>query len=164
MLDLFCSIIYFAVLGGLALLLVALLVLAVKVLVSRWSVLSLIGKLHHISTLVWLFGMLNLCLGMGIVETVVLGGTAMGGKVEQGQYYLFRKPGYTKVSEPVYKFCLSYERVVVSVSVGSFLAALITSALQGRANKSMSNLLKPKPNSDDEEGKEPFTPASKGGD
>jgi hypothetical protein len=118
------------------------------------------AKLQYLSSLVWLFGMLNLFLGMGIVETVVLGGTAMNGKVEQGQYYLFHKPDYTRVSERVYKVCLSYERTVVSVSVASFLAAFITSAVQGRAKKRICDFLKRKTDAVCEEDKEPLPPPS----
>lgn len=113
-------------------------VLIVCVLISRWHAVSQIKKIHYITILILFFGALNFLYGMIIVETLVMGGTAGHGKVENGQFYL-GEVVYTPVSSSTFLICKYYETAVMSTLVLSAIAAFITYYMQEEPRETLSS-------------------------
>ncbi|MHC4756824.1 MAG: hypothetical protein ACYTBP_16995 [Planctomycetota bacterium] len=112
-------------------------ILSVCVLISRWHAVSTIKKLHYITILILFVAALNFICGMGIVETLIMGGTAGHGKFEQGQYYL-GEVVYTPVSSSTFLICKYYEIAVLSTFVLSSIAACITFYMQEEPKETIS--------------------------
>jgi hypothetical protein len=83
-------------------------------------------------------GALNFIFGIGILETLVMGGTAHHGKFEQGQYYL-GEIVYTPVSSTTFFICKYYEIAVISTFILSFIAACITYYMQEEPRETFSS-------------------------
>ena len=113
-------------------------ILSVCVLIYRWHVVSLIKKLHHVTILIIFVAALNFIYGMVIVETLIMGGTALHGKFEQGQYYL-GEIVYTPVHSSTFLICKYYEIAVISTFVLSTIAAFITYCMQEEPRETMSS-------------------------
>ena len=112
--------------------------LSVCVLIYRWHVVSLMKKLHYITILILFVVALNFLYGMVIVETLVMGGTALHGKFEQGQYYL-GEIVYTPVSSSTFLICKYYEIAVLTTFVSSIIAACITYYMQEEPRETLSS-------------------------
>jgi len=113
-------------------------ILFVCVLISRWHAVSLIKKLHYITILIFFVGALNFIYGILIFETLVMGGNALHGKFEQGQFYLGELV-YTPVSSSTFLICKYYEIAVFSTFVLSPIAACITYYMQEEPRETFSS-------------------------
>lgn len=114
-------------------------ILSVCVLISRRHVVSTIKKLHYIAIVVFFAGAVNFICGMGIVEPLIMGGTALHGKFEQGQYYLGEWGHYTPVFSSTFSICKYYETAVLSTFVLSAIAACITYYMQEEPKETLSS-------------------------
>ena len=113
-------------------------ILFVCVLISRWHAVSLIKKLHYITILIFFVGALNFIYGILIFETLVMGGNALHGKFEQGQFYLGELV-YTPVSSSTFLICKYYEIAVLSTFILSSIAACITYYMQEAPRETLSS-------------------------
>lgn len=82
-------------------------------------------------------GGLNFVGGMLIVETLIMGGTALHGKIEGDQYYL-GEIVYTPVSSSTFLICKYYEITIMTIFAISSIAALITYYQQERPRETLS--------------------------
>jgi hypothetical protein len=114
-------------------------ILSVCVLISRWHAVSTIKKLHYIAVVVCCVGAVNFICGMGIVESLIMGGTALNGKFEQGQYYLGQGGDYTPVSSSTFLICKYYEVAVLLTFSLSAIAACITYYMQEEPKETLSS-------------------------
>ncbi len=113
-------------------------ILFVCVLISRWHAVSLVKKLHYITILIFFVGALNFIYGICIFETLVMGGNALHGKFEQGQFYL-GEIVYTPVSSSTFLICKYYEIAVLSTFVLSIIAAFSTYYMQEEPRETFSS-------------------------
>jgi hypothetical protein len=114
-------------------------ILSVCVLISRWHAVSTTKRLHYIAIVVCGVGAVNFICGMGIVESLIMGGGALIGKFEQGQYYLGQWGDYTPVSSSTFSICKYYEVAVLLTFSLSAIAACITYCMQEEPKETLSS-------------------------
>jgi hypothetical protein len=112
---------------------------AVCVLIWRWHAISQIKKLHYITIVVCFVGALNFICGIGIVETGIMGGRALNGKIEQDQFYLGGGGEYTPVSSATFLICKYYEISILLIIGLSLMAAFITYSMQEEPKETLSS-------------------------
>jgi len=93
------SIIKITVFGVFGLIFLALFLGGSYLLISKWRKVSAVKNIHNILVLFAVLAMFNLSVGLGVVESGLMGGTATNGKIENGRYYLGERGWYTEVSE-----------------------------------------------------------------
>jgi hypothetical protein len=113
--------------------------MSICALIYRWHAISPIKKLHYIAIIITIFGGLNFLLGICVVEVGIMGGTAVNGKFEQGQFYLGEHGVYTPVSTSTFFTCKYYEVSVLLTVLFSFVAALITYHMQEEPKETLSS-------------------------
>lgn len=113
--------------------------MSICVLIYRWHAVSRIKKFHYIVVMITIFGGLNFILGMGIVESGIMGGTALNGKFEQGQFYLGEGGVYILVSPSTFFICKYYEISVLLTIFFSFVVAIITYRMQEEPKETLSS-------------------------
>lgn len=119
-----------AVLGVMALGALGLFYVCACELIRIWPTISVLKRIHNIAVLLFLLGAVNFALGMGIIEIGIMGGTAMNGNVEQGNYYLGEHGTYTKVSQKTFTICLYYEKALLTMMFLSPVVSVVTYVAQ----------------------------------
>ena len=101
-------------------------ILMLIVLVCRWRIIYSIARVHYIAILSLTLISMNFMIGMGLIETGILGGTAFRGTIEQDRFYLGRHGVLIPVSRRTYIVCEVYEKSLFILGLLSFITAVST--------------------------------------
>lgn len=95
-------------------------------IIVQWPNYSIAGKIHNIVLFILSLSMLNMLVGIFIVEVFFIGGTALNGKIDSGKYYVGEHGVYTEVSKSTYQLLLSYEKTTLLALFASLAILLLT--------------------------------------